>query len=73
MHTVTMISRSGTENMCDGECANGHAQCKALHLLTLVTPNNKDGTPVLGTWQRVLFLELDRARDRSLHVTVLGE
>jgi len=62
-----------TENMCDGECANGHAHCKSMHLPTSVTLNIADGQLVLGMWQRVLFVELDRARPRSIHVTVLGE
>lgn len=62
-----------TENMCDGECANGHAHCKAIHLPTSVSLNIEKGNLVLGLWQRILFIELDRPRVRSIHVTVLGE
>jgi len=62
-----------TENICDGECANGHAHCKAMHLPASVTLNVQDNRLVLGMWQRVLFLELDRPRPRSIHVTVFGE
>jgi thiamine phosphate synthase YjbQ (UPF0047 family) len=31
-----------------------------------------DGELALGQWQRVLFLELDRARDRRWLVQVVG-
>ena len=33
-----------------------------------------DGRPVLGTWQRVFFLELDGARNgRNVRLTLIGE
>jgi hypothetical protein len=32
----------------------------------------RDGELCLGTWQRVLFLELDRERDRRWIVQVVG-
>ena len=32
-----------------------------------------DGELQLGQWQRVFFIELDRARDRKVFVQVLGE
>lgn len=62
-----------TVNVCDGECANGHAHCKALFLSPSVTLNIVDNQLVLGMWQRIFFLELDRARDRRVSVQVIGE
>lgn len=62
-----------TVNMCDGECANGHAHLKASHLVSTVTLNVVEGQMQLGTWQRVLFVELDRARERKVQVMVIGE
>lgn len=62
-----------TVNMCDGECANGHAHCKALFLSPSVSLNIIDEKLVLGTWQRIFFLELDRARERYISVQVVGE
>ena len=62
-----------TVNMCDDECANGHAHCKALHLPTSVTLNIVDGEVQLGRWQRIFFIELDRSRARQMQVLVLGE
>jgi thiamine phosphate synthase YjbQ (UPF0047 family) len=32
----------------------------------------RDGELLLGTWQRVLFIELDRERDRRWLVQVVG-
>ncbi len=64
-----------TENICeeDMEIGNGHAHCMSM----LLGPAGesipvRDGDLCLGTWQRVLFLELDRERDRRWLVQVVG-
>jgi secondary thiamine-phosphate synthase enzyme len=62
-----------TVNMCDDECANGHAHCKATYLTPTNTINLIDGELQLGTWQRILFIELDRARTRKVQIQVMGE
>ncbi len=64
-----------TENICveDMEFGNGHSHCMSMLLgsagesIPVV-----DGALQLGTWQRVLFLELDRERDRRWVVQVVG-
>jgi secondary thiamine-phosphate synthase enzyme len=64
-----------TENICpeDMDVGNGHAHCMAMLLGTA-----GESVPVcggelsLGTWQRVLFIELDRERDRRWIVQVVG-
>ena len=64
-----------TENLCvdDRETGNGHAHCMSLLLGTAgESVPVRDGELVLGTWQRVLFLELDRERDRRWLVQVVG-
>ncbi len=61
-----------TVNLEPGEPDNGHAHCKALALTTSVAVNVAGGALQLGRWQRIFFLELDRARDRTLSVLVLG-
>ena len=65
-----------TENICpeDMDVGNGHSHCMAM----LLGPAGesipvRDGELCLGTWQRVLFLELDRSRDRRWLVQVVGE
>ena len=64
-----------TENICpeDMEFGNGHSHCMAM----LLGPAGesipvRDGELCLGQWQRVLFLELDRERDRRWLVQVVG-
>jgi secondary thiamine-phosphate synthase enzyme len=64
-----------TENICaeDMELGNGHAHCMAMLLGTAgESIPVRDGELALGTWQRVLFLELDRERDRRWIVQVVG-
>ncbi len=62
-----------TVNMCDGECANGHAHCKSIYLTPTNTLNLIDGQLQLGRWQRILFVELDRSRTRKVQIQVMGE
>ncbi|MGM0438875.1 MAG: secondary thiamine-phosphate synthase enzyme YjbQ [Patescibacteria group bacterium] len=62
-----------TVNMCDDECANGHAHCKAVYLTPTNTINLINNKLQLGKWQRVFLLELDRPRPRKVQVQVLGE
>ncbi len=61
-----------TVNMCDDECANGHSHCKALYLPSHVTINMIEGKLQLGTWQRILFVELDRERKRKIQIQVIS-
>jgi secondary thiamine-phosphate synthase enzyme len=64
-----------TENICeeDMELGNGHAHCMSMLLGSAgeAIPV-RGGALCLGTWQRVLFLELDRERDRRWLVQVVG-
>ena len=64
-----------TENVSeeDQEFGNGHSHCMSM----LLGPAGesvpvREGELCLGTWQRVLFLELDRVRDRRWLVQVVG-
>jgi len=59
-------------NLCPDECVNGHSHCKAIYLLTNATLNLIKGDIQLGQWQRILMVELDRARKRKVQVQVLG-
>jgi secondary thiamine-phosphate synthase enzyme len=65
-----------TENICaeDMDFGNGHAHCMAMLLGSAgESIPVADGALQLGTWQRVLFLELDRERDRRWIVQVVGD
>jgi secondary thiamine-phosphate synthase enzyme len=65
-----------TENLEDDphDVPNGHAHCRqALVGSTSQTIPIVDGELLLGRWQRVFFLEMDRARDRKVLIQVMGE
>jgi secondary thiamine-phosphate synthase enzyme len=62
-----------TTNLCADEEKNGHAHCKAMFLKTSESVNIVDGRVQLGRWQRVFFLELDRAKKRTASVMVIGQ
>ncbi len=55
------------------ERPNGHAHAKALLLRTAETVNVDAGRLQLGTWQRVLLVELDGPREREVSLLALGE
>jgi secondary thiamine-phosphate synthase enzyme len=64
-----------TENICeeDMERGNGHAHCMSMLLGGAgESIPVRDGELSLGTWQRILFFELDRERDRRWLVQVVG-
>lgn len=60
-------------NLCANECKNGDAHCKAIHLPVSVTLNIVNSEIQLGQWQRILFVELDRSRERKIQLQVIGE
>lgn len=62
-----------TVNMCDGECNNGHAHTKSIHLPTSVMLNIVNSGLDLGQWQRVFVIELDRPRSRQISLVIIGE
>lgn len=53
---------------------NGHSHVRATFLGPSFTFPFGDGAPVLGTWQQIVFLELDtRRRTREVVVQLVGE
>jgi secondary thiamine-phosphate synthase enzyme len=65
-----------TENLEDDphDIPNGWAHCRqALLGSASQTVPIVNGELLLGRWQRVFFLELDRARDRRVLMQVMGE
>ena len=64
-----------TENICpeDMDFGNGHSHCMAILMGTAgESIPVREGELQLGAWQRVLFIELDRERDRRWLVKVVG-
>ncbi len=62
-----------TVNLDPDEIANGHAHCQSLFLRASETLNLMNGRLQLGRWQRIFFLELDHARERTVSVMVMGQ
>ena|SRR3990172_969182 len=61
-----------TVNLVPEEVPNGHAHCRALFLRTSETINVAGGQMDLGRWQRIFFMELDRPKQRTVSVLILG-
>lgn len=62
-----------TQNLQDEEPVNGHSHVAQMFVgATSQMVPIIDGAPVLGRWQRLMLLELDRARERDLYFTVVG-
>jgi secondary thiamine-phosphate synthase enzyme len=61
-----------TKNMCNGECANAHSHCQQVVLGTSETIPLVEGKLVLGQWQRIFLIELDRSRKRQVSIQILG-
>jgi secondary thiamine-phosphate synthase enzyme len=61
-----------TANMTQDECPNGHAHCQHLVLGASEWIPVSDGELLLGRWQRVFLVELDRPREREVVVQVQG-
>jgi secondary thiamine-phosphate synthase enzyme len=54
------------------ELPNGHAHCQALLLPTSLSIPLVDERLVLGRYQRIFLVELDRPRQREVTVSLLG-
>lgn len=53
---------------------NGHSHVRASAVGPSLTVPVAAGRPVLGTWQQIVLVDFDnRARDRRVVVTVVGE
>ena len=62
-----------TQNLQPDERANGHAHVKAMllsatsHAIPVI-----GGEPSFGTWQRLMLLELDEPKERTITFQVMG-
>jgi secondary thiamine-phosphate synthase enzyme len=58
--------------MTPEECPNAHAHLQHLLLGTSEAVPIQGGNLVLGRWQRIFLVELDRPRERKVLVQVVG-
>ena len=53
---------------------NGHSHVRASIMGPSITIPFRDRSPVLGTWQQIVFIEMDvKPRRRTIHVELVGE
>ncbi|MDO9537898.1 MAG: secondary thiamine-phosphate synthase enzyme YjbQ [Thermoplasmata archaeon] len=53
---------------------NGHSHVRAAILGPGITVPFRNGKMLLGTWQQIVFLEMDvKPRTRQIHVQIVGE
>lgn len=53
---------------------NGRSHVKAAILGPGITVPFRAGKMLLGTWQQIVFIELDvRPRERQIHIQIIGE
>jgi secondary thiamine-phosphate synthase enzyme len=57
----------------DGEQPNAHSHCQQLLLGASEAVPIVDGQLLLGQWQRLFLVELDRAREREVVIQLVGE
>ena len=61
-----------TVNMEEDECPNAHSHCRHLMLSASERVPLIEGSLMLGRWQRLFLIELDRPKSRQVVVQVLG-
>lgn len=64
------------KTMCPSkeECLNGHSHIRDMLLgSTSETIPVQDGKMLLWVWQRILFMELDHARERKVVMSFMGD
>jgi secondary thiamine-phosphate synthase enzyme len=61
-----------TVNMEEDECPNAHSHCQHLLLSASETIPIVNAQLLLGRWQRIFLVELDRPKDRRVSVQILG-
>jgi len=53
---------------------NGHSHVRASIMGPSLTVPFRDRSPILGTWQQIVFIEMDvKPRKRTIHVQLVGE
>jgi secondary thiamine-phosphate synthase enzyme len=53
---------------------NGHSHVRASLIGPSLTVPFKDRNLILGTWQQIVFIELDtRSRERRIIIQIIGE
>ncbi len=71
-HDDLDLRRKLCGNIAPDECQNAGSHCRSIFLTNSQTLNIINGKLDLGKWQRIIFVELDKAKEREISVMVLG-
>ncbi len=71
LNLLEEIVPKGANYLHEGPIGNAHAHLRAILLGNSVTIPVERGRLVLGTWQKILFLEMDGPRQRRVGVMAL--
>ncbi len=71
INLMRSLAPQGAGYLHDRSDGNAHAHLQAVLLGSSVTVPVEKGRLILGTWQRILFLELDGPRRRRVYVKAL--
>jgi secondary thiamine-phosphate synthase enzyme len=69
---ASKMAPSGAGYHHDGTDGNAHAHLRSVMMGTSVAIPISGGRLALGTWQSVLFVEMDGPRSRQVHIQVVG-
>ena len=72
-HDDLELRRKFCQDMPRDECQNADAHCRSIFLANSQTLNIKNGSLDLGRWQRIIFIELDRQKEREISIMILGK
>lgn len=61
-----------TCNMTEDECPNAHAHCQHLFFGSSESIPFEGGKLLVGRWQRIFLVELDRPREREIWIQIMG-
>ncbi len=73
LNLMSTLVPQGVGYMHDRSDGNAHAHLQAVLLGNSATIPVEKGRLILGTWQRVLFLELDGPRRRQVYVKTVSD
>lgn len=73
-----MVPEDFKYNHNDSECSDCERRNADAHLRSILLSHSisvpiKDGYPVLGTFQSVIFAELDGPRERTINMHIMGK
>lgn len=72
-HDDLQLRRKLRQNLPRDECQNAASHCCSIFLANFQVLNIKNGNLDLGRWQRIIFVELDRPKEREISIMILGE